>query len=210
MEKENLDNSFQRLIPISIKNNKLTEHGITADQLYGTNSILFNDNRTLNIRWIKIPTFQQNNNQYYYTVFLNDIELWRKGEIKQIKKQSLECCNTYNMDSYTIFQVGRFHGRFELNENIKFHNTYIFNVETFTNKQETLFYNLICNFLNRRIQKMDTGGLVFGTIREDIRRLERCIDILNSISTINISSNVSSTTNTSTNILVEQKKRRRR
>ena len=197
---DRIQNIYQRFIPFLIKENQRLEFSISADKLYKDTQIEFGD-RMLSVRWLKIPTFQRNKKQYYYVIFFGVISLWRKGEIREIKKQILETCDLVNVDSYTIFQIGRFHGRFDLNENIKFHNMFIFNTTEFTETYENRFYKLLMNFLQTRVDNIKKN-YVFGTIEADVKRIEKFIDMINNIYT-NISSKnvISSSINTSTNII---------
>ena len=174
-----LENTYGRLISLAIGQNKQTRNGVAADKLYWTATIPFDAEQILNVRHVKIPMFSRDNQMYYYGIFINDIDLWRKGEIKKIKWQTLECADMHNMDSYTIFQVGTFHGTFDLMENIKFHRTFIINTKEYKQECEDRIYQHITNFIQKRIDNISKNTVMFAEHQNDIMRLTRCIDIIN-------------------------------
>jgi len=180
-----LDSIYQRFIPMVIRQNQKTTHGINSDKLYRQTSIPLDDERTLNIRWIKIPTFQRDQHQYYYTVFLNNIELWRKGEIRNIQRQTLETTDKQHVDSYTIFMLGRFYGCFEINQNMKWYKTFIINSMVCDNRHESMIYGFISSFLQNRLNRLTGDGLVFGDITRDVVRLRGFCSVLDEVMVFN-------------------------
>lgn len=186
----NINDTYQRLIPLAIKQNKQTNSEIESDKVYRDTNIPFIDDRILNIRWIKIPLFMYENHRYSYGIFINDIDHWRKGEIKQIKQQTMESMDTYDIDSYTIFQFGKFHGTFEFNENMKFHKIFILNSKNYEQKHENLIYQQIIKFIQKRINKISMNPIRFNDLDNDLKRLNHCITIINNITLL--SSNIRS------------------
>lgn len=205
-----IENTWETLRKTAFKENKNVEKELGTqllnyDKLYRNTTLPFSD-RELNIRWVKLPTFIFENKPQYYAVFLNSINYWRKGEIKHIKKQSLESIDRDNVDSYTIFQVGKFHGSFDFNENMRYYRTFIFNTKEFTEKNAQTMFGFIGNLIKKRAVNMLNDGLIFGILKQDTDRLLQCSDFLLSIYSYNIIRNIRSTYNTSSKIIRKEGK----
>jgi hypothetical protein len=188
-----LGNLYQNLIKLSIKENKklgkqMQQPLHNYDKLYREIIIPFKENRQLHIRWIKFPTFIYKDKPQYYAVFLNNIAWWRKGEIKQIIKQTRESIDNYDVDSHTIFQLGILHGNFDPMENIniRYYKTFIFNTSVFTVKHQEIVYKFIRNFLQKRINGCKKEGIDFGITKKDVARLSDFVNFLDSIFSYNI------------------------
>jgi len=199
-----LENLYQQLIQLSIQENYKTKQiGIDHSKMYYNAEIPFQNDRKLNIRYVKLPTFARENKQYYYTIFLNNITYWRAGEKKQLYGQIIETLDRYNVDSYTIFQFGKYHGHIDhiINDLMKYYHIYVFNKWQPEKKDITTIYTFIINFLQKRIDSMNKDGLIFGTIQNDVARLQDFVDFLNPLLSFNVISNynVKSTFNTSYN-----------
>lgn len=183
-----LENFFQQLIKIAfIENKKLGQTNIDYSKLYYSTSIPFKEDRVLNIRWVKLPTFQRENKQYYYAVFINDIDFWRMGEKTELYKQVIETIDRYDIDSYTVFQFGRYHGHNDplINNLMKYFHIYVFNkVEVESDDLETVS-RFVSDFLQKRINLMKNGGKIFGCIEKDVKRLQSFVDFLVSIRSFN-------------------------
>ena len=136
--------------------------------------------------------FKHNDKQQHYGIFLNSIDMWRKGEIREIREQTLESTDKTDMDSYTIFQQGKLHGDFRLNENIRFHNTFIINNKNYGQKQEQLIYQHIINFIQKRIDRVSENKVLYKGLEQDIERLQSFVSIINNINLLafNLEGNV--------------------
>ena len=187
-----LDEFYQRMIKICIKENrKLKQPNLDYSKTYYNTNIIFGEDRKLNIRWIKLPTFTRENKTYYYVVFVNDIDYWRSGEKKQLYRQIRETLDCHDVDSYTIFQFGRYHGHVDqiINDLMKYYHIYVFNTQNPTLEDTETIYKFIANFVQKRIDSIKKDGIVFGSIEKDIRRLQSFVDFLNSIYSFNVISN---------------------
>jgi hypothetical protein len=113
------------------------------------------------------------------------------GEKKQIYNQIIETLDRYDVDSYTIFQFGKYYGHTDpiINNLMKYYHIYNFNTQNPTNKHCETIHKFIANFLQKRIGLIKTDGIVYGSIIDDIKRLQNLIDFLNSIYVYAMSNN---------------------
>jgi len=176
-----LDDFFQQLIKICIsENKKLNDINIDYSKLYYQTEIPMSEDRMLNIRWVKLPTFRRENKQQYYTIFINDIEFWRSGEKKQIYSQIIETIDRQNVDSYTIFMFGTYHGHIDtvINELIKFYHISVFNTQEPQTGDIDTIYRFISSFLQRRIDGRKGNTIIFGELQVEVKRLQNFVDFL--------------------------------
>jgi ribosomal protein S27E len=108
-------------------------------------------------------------------LILSDIENWRKGEIKQLHAQIIECFDNRDVDSYTIFQQGEFYGYFDpvLNKNTRQYNMFILHGTVLTKKQLTLMTRIVTNYIESRCSKITNNQVVYSRLKTDVARL-RC------------------------------------
>ena len=180
-----LDGFYESLIQQSIKMYRTIEQQqgtkmMDYDRLYYTTRVPFKDDRELMVRVIKIPTFRNKNKISYYALFLCDIVFWRKGEISELWRQVTDCVDKQDVDSYTIYVFGRFHGYYDpvVNSNMKRYKIFIMNTEMVTGKGLGVIRGNLQRFFLKRIKRMSGDGLVFGGIADDICRLQGFVDWL--------------------------------
>lgn len=179
-----LNDFYQQLIKLCIsENRKIKDPNPDCGKLYYDTKIPMSEDRQFNIRWVKLPTFTRENKQQYYTVFINDIDYWRAGEKKQIYGQIIETLDRHDVDSYTIFQFGKYHGHIDpiINELIKYYHIYVINTQEPQNKNIEMIYKFISNFLQRRINGRKGNTIIFGDLLVEIKRLQSFVDFLNSM-----------------------------
>ena len=181
MFESNLDLIYEKLITQVLKQNKKIEDEL-GEKLHNFNTLhndvsipFSNDGRMLHVRVLKIPTFIINNKPSYYALILSDISLWRKGEIKQLHGQIVECFDNHDVDSYTIFQQGEFHGYFDpvLNKNTRQYNMFILHGTILTRKQQNFIIDITVNYLESRCRGITDGIIVYNRLKKDVARL-RC------------------------------------
>ena len=175
-----MDALYDQLIKATLKQNKMLEQQLgikqnNYDKLYLKTEIPFNE-RILTIRWVKIPTFIQENKPTYYAIFLTDIAFWRKGELKKIYKQVIESIDSHDLDSHTIFLAGILYGFFDkMNNQPKHYHIFRLNTDKITTSENKQILDCICNYLQSRIQIMTTK-IKTKTTQKDIDRLQFFID----------------------------------
>lgn len=176
---------FQRLITAAIGQMRQIDRSYDMSKLYYSTTVQYDEEREINIRWVKIPTFRKNNNITFYAICLTDIQFSRMGELKNIHRQCTEAIDRVNIDSYTIFLFGRFHGYIDrvTNKPFRWWKIYILNRSTPTVEDENRVYSFISRVITNRCDRMVAGGMIFGTIVEDVERLRCFADSLNVIST---------------------------
>lgn len=177
------NNLYQSLIKRSITENRKLEKQLRKkltnyDKLYYETKLPFKEDRIIHIRQIKIPTFTEKDEPTYYNLFLNDISMWRKGEIREIHTQCMELLDKRQTNSYTIFQSGKLHGHFHLNENMKYYGMFIFNTNDIQDKHIDLLITTVQRNLRRKIEKVECGHVLFGNLKKDIKRMHVFIDYL--------------------------------
>jgi len=185
---EILDKFYQQLIQITLKENKKTGIDLDYSKLYYSTNIPFKEDRIFNIRWIKIPTLKKQNKQYYYAVFINDIDFWRMGEKTELYNQIIETIDRYDIDSYTIFQFGRYHGHNDplINNLMKYYHMYVFNTEEPSYDNFDTIYKFITDFLKKRINTIRSKKIIFGEMDKELKRLENFTNFLANRNSLNI------------------------
>ena len=187
MNKDTFDKMYQDFLVRSITENRKMEKQIKKkltnfDQIYKSNTYEFSEERNLNIRMFKIPTFIKDNRINYYAGYLVDIDWYRLGEMKNIHTQCREIIDN-DVESYTIFLAGKLFGHIDpmTNKNLKWYNTYVLNTTDLNNKHLYRVYDNIERFLITRCNNMDSGGLIFGHIADDVKRLREFTNYLHDV-----------------------------
>lgn len=177
-----LDALYNQLIKATIKQNHLLEEQShmqyhNYDKLYRKTEIPL-DERILTIRWVKIPTFHKpENKQNYYAIFLVDTLFWRKGELKQLYKQIIECIDSVDVDSFTIYLCGRLEGFFDKMDNRpRYYHIFRVNTSEFTVEDRNLIVRSFINYLTKRVQRAEYSMVNSVVIRNDIQRLRVFLD----------------------------------
>ena len=150
------DELYQSLIPMVMKSNRklsltLGRELNNYDWLYNYTRLPFDEQRFINMRNIKIPTFVYENKPSYYCCFFVDIDDYRLGEIKKIAAQCAESIDDRNsIDSYTIFLFGSLHGHINTltRKQMKENRTYIVNRVIPNNNDKARVLRFICSFMN--------------------------------------------------------------
>ncbi len=181
-----LDAMYERLIPLVIKENHKVadELGVQLHNygsLYRDSEVPFGDDgRVLHSRVLKIPTFTEGNTPRYYGMVLGDIDFWRKGEMRRLHAQVVEGIDNRDVDAYTIFMLGRFHGYFDpvTSENTRRCNLFILHGSELTRKYASLVMGTVTKYLESRCQGMERRLAVkdvkaYGRVRTDIERMRR-------------------------------------
>jgi len=152
------------------------------DKLYKKLTAVFDNGRELNIRLIKFPTFIKENRILYYAVFLCDIEFYKKYEIKIIHKICRELIRQEEIDSYTIFLVGKLKEHIDKYKDnpLGRYNTFIINrnPENFSFKNISTILKNIQGFFDVRLLKIFSEQR-FGQVERDAKRLSGFIETLN-------------------------------
>lgn len=184
-----MNNLYQTLQKIAITENRKVEKQLKRklynfDKIYYQTTMPFKD-RQLKIRWIKLPTFMWKDKPTYYAAFLNNIEYWRKGEIKDIYQQTIECIDKKDVDQYSIFLSGKLYGHIDTVENkpLNWYKTFILNTTEFTKQHQNRIYNTIIRFLSSRCKGMEKEGKIFGNIQKDVDRLNSLTETLKLLKT---------------------------
>lgn len=98
------------------------------DKLNGEIELEAEDGRKITLRWVKIPTFVNNNNPRYHTIFFVNIDWWALGSAQSIRAICLNNVDIDNQD-YTIYLAGKQKGFIMPSEYRHFreHNTMVIN-----------------------------------------------------------------------------------
>ena len=178
------DELYQSLIPMVMKSNRKLSETLhrplkNYDWLYNYTRLPFDEQRFINMRHIKIPTFVYENKPSYYCCFFVDIEDYRLGEIQKISSQCAETIDDRNsIDSYTIFLFGCLHGHINplTRKQMKENKTYVVNRIIPNDADRTRVLRFMCTFLSKKINRMDSGGKIFGQIDADCDRLRGFVE----------------------------------
>ena len=207
-----IDALYNQLIKATIKQNTLLGEQLGIKQtnynkLYKKSEIPFDDDRELNIRWVKIPTFLQENKPTYYAVFLVSINYWRKGEMKKIYRQTIETIDSADVDSYTIILIGRLFGYIDkMDRRPKYYHIYRINTNEFTSKERKRVLDCICGFIDQRIRQMLSNDVSIASVKTDANRLQSFVNTFRYMRDITpVCINASNTSNRKNEVLANIK-----
>lgn len=172
--------TFETLFKIVFKQHKNTsQSNFNANHIYYHTEVPFGDTRLLKVSWIKIPTFHKEHKLRMYCVFIVRISYYRTGEIKQIWKQVIDTADNHDIDSYTIFLHGKLRGFVDpvANKPLNYYKTYLIHDKQ-PRAQNKRVMQFVKGFLTRRLRIMQSGGLLFGELIDDCKRMQKTIDCL--------------------------------
>jgi len=179
-----LDDAYQTLLKTALSENRRVQKQMgkpldNFNTLYNNTEMPFDD-RTIHVRWVKLPTFVKEGKPNYYAVCIADLPFWRKGELQGIYRQAVECFDNTCVDSYTIFLYGRLYGHIDRVQNtpMRRYKTFVQNTDNPSKENMFRMYSFIERFLVKRVQIMTRGGVVFGSIADDVKRLNELTGFL--------------------------------
>lgn len=176
-----IDTLYHQLIIAVINQNKRLEEQLgmklsNFDRLYRMTETPFDD-RLLTTRWVKIPTFIHENTSRYYAVMLASINMWRKGELKPLYRQIIDSIDAQDIDSHTIFLIGRSEGFFDKMDNrLRYYHIIRINSQVFGFKQRNIVTGIVTNYLRTRLHRIAETGVVTPMLSADMQRLQYFID----------------------------------
>ena len=71
------------------------------------NLFTLSDGRTMNVKWVRIPTFSHQNKPLYHTIFLVNTEWWEAKNAPSIEDLCKQLLQYRTSDRYTIFLCGK-------------------------------------------------------------------------------------------------------